>query len=366
MKFNYEKMHCGGSIKNFIDSVGDGVMLVGKDGLIKMTNKATCKLLGYSSKKDVIGEVCLAVLSPTDNKGIIINNKNAVFYKSIKYNKSIGNVERQFIKIDGSRIWTSITTSPFIEDNVINGAIIIIRDITEQKMHEEYHKDFASNASHSLRSPIGNILWTMEYLLSKKPGSLNKKQKEYITDSYESLKHMNRLVNELLNISRLQTDKIIPKFKKVSLKSIVDNVTKDLDYFIKAQRVTVKSKIPANNNFYVKADAEHLNTIIQNVIENAVKYSDIKTEVDIAIKTSKDNIIFSCTNRGMAIPKNKEKFIFAKFFRADNAVEKTNEGTGLGLYTTNELTKLNKGKIWFDNIPGKEITFYVKLKKYGK
>ncbi len=99
------------------------------------------------------------------------------------------------------------------------------------------------------------------------------------------------------------------------------------------------------------------------MIENAIRYSYPNTNINIDIKIEKDNIVFSCGNTGIGIPKDKQKFIFAKFFRAKNAVDKHGDGTGLGLYITHEMVKLNKGEIWFESKPEKTTTFYVKFKK---
>src|SRR3989344_2688176 len=308
-----------------IDSIGDGIMIVDRKGIIKNTNKAICDMLGYKSKDAMEGQVCLVFLGAIGEMGEVIDKKNAAFYRSIKYKKSIKDEKRQFIKQDGTRIWTNITTSPLKDSNKIIGAIIIIRDITKAKEHEEYHEDFAHNASHNLRSPIGNLLWVTEYLLTKKPGPLTVKQTEYLSDAYESLQSMNRLINNLLNISRLENKKIKPDFQKISLNKTINDVLKDLKFFAKDQKI----------------------------------------KVVLNIKKNRKNIIFSCQNKGLQIPKDKEKLIFAKFFRTKEAEERQNEGTGLGLYTSRELTILNNGKIWFKNTPNKTVTFYLELNSYN-
>ncbi|OGH58923.1 MAG: hypothetical protein A2725_04215 [Candidatus Magasanikbacteria bacterium RIFCSPHIGHO2_01_FULL_33_34] len=348
-----------------IDSIGDGIMIVDRKGIIKNTNKAICDMLGYKSKDAMEGQVCLVFLGAIGEMGEVIDKKNAAFYRSIKYKKSIKDEKRQFIKQDGTRIWTNITTSPLKDSNKIIGAIIIIRDITKAKEHEEYHEDFAHNASHNLRSPIGNLLWVTEYLLTKKPGPLTVKQTEYLSDAYESLQSMNRLINNLLNISRLENKKIKPDFQKISLNKTINDVLKDLKFFAKAQRITIELNPTLKKEWYVKADDSHLHTIIQNLIENALRYGDQKTKVVLNIKKNRKNIIFSCQNKGLQIPKDKEKLIFAKFFRTKEAEERQNEGTGLGLYTSRELTILNNGKIWFKNTPNKTVTFYLELNSYN-
>ncbi|MFH1292017.1 MAG: PAS domain-containing sensor histidine kinase [bacterium] len=348
----------------FMNTIGDGVFIVEPDGTIIKTNEAACTMLGYENKKQVMGQSILLLLGATDEKGNPINKRNAALYKSIRLGKKI-NATRQFTKNDGTRIWTSITTTPVTKNNEkVTGAIVVIRDITEQKQEEEYRTDFAHIASHDLRAPLGNVLWATEYILSEKPGQLNKKQKEYLGDTYKTLKDMNRLVNDLLGVSRLHNHKIKPRLGKVMLENIIKKVIADTNYYAKAQNLEIKVETDSKCKHYILADSSHIKTIIQNLVENALRYAFTKTEILINIKKEKNHVVCSCSNKGIGIPKNKQKFIFAKFFRAKNAVDKQGDGTGLGLYLTQGLVKLNKGQIWFESELNQQTSFYLKFKKY--
>ncbi len=351
-------------VRHFMDSIGDGVLVVSKNGDILICNKAICSILGYDNKKNLIGQPILTLLCPTDATGTPITKKNAALFKSINEGKKIINAIRQFVKKDGGRIWSSITTTPILDkNNKVEGAILIIRDVTEEKQEEEYRADFAHIASHNLRSPLGNVMLAIEYLISQKPGKLNKEQENYLGDCYKTLKEMNRLVNDLLSISRLPQKGIKPVLKKISLEETYAKVYNDLQYYARSHNVNIEL---TNNNkkHFVKADENHIRTIIQNIIENAIRYSSANNPIKIEFKKEGKYVIFSCTNSGIGIPENKRKFIFAKFFRAPNAVNKEGQGTGLGLYIVHELVELNKGKIWFESEENKTTTFYIKLLAY--
>lgn len=348
----------------FIDSLGDGVMIVDKEGMIIKSNQAVVNMLGYKSKKSMEGHAILTLLGATGEKGQVIDKKNAAFIRTIRYRKQISNEKRQFVKQDGTRIWTNITTSPLIKNNKAIAAVIMVRDITQETLQEEYYKDFTHTASHNLRSPLGNLLWTMEYLLTKKLGPLNKEQEEYLSDAYESLQAMNRMVNNLLSISRLENKKVHPDFQKVSLEQTIDSITKDLANYARAQLVTFVVKSDKKEVHFVKFDPDHLHSILQNIIENAVRYSFKDKKIVLEIKSDNKNTIFSCTNEGIGIPEGKKDFVFAKFFRAKNAEETQNEGTGLGMYTSRELAILNKSKLWFESTENKQTTFYLELKSF--
>ncbi len=359
---NFWNKKVASDMQFFMDSIGDGILVVDNNGVIINANNAICEMLDYCDKKTIAGQLTLALLKAIDEKGNPINSHNAALFKSINQGKKINNAVRQFIKKDGSRFWASITTTPIIKENGATlGAIIVIRDITEEKKQEEYHTDFAHIASHNLRTPLGNASWATEYILTEKSGKLNNEQKDYLSDVYQTLKNMNRLVNDLLNVSRLQNKKIKPLTKKVSFKQIIKKVIDDSKFYAKAQNVKIKT-ITGPKQLYIKIDENHLRSIIQNVIENAIRYSFPKTIITIQVEQKNSHLLFSCTDTGIGIPPDQQSFIFAKFFRAKNAVNKIGDGTGLGMYITRELVELNRGKIWFDSIPGKKTTFFIKFK----
>jgi PAS domain S-box-containing protein len=361
--FNFFNTGLIEDVNFFMDTIGDGIFISDVNGTIIKTNQAACDILGFCDRKKVEKQNALELLSPLDKKGRPINKKNAVLFKSIKQGKRINNVMRQFIKNDGSRIWATITTTPIKKrGGKVKGAIVVVRDITEEKQQEEYQTDFAHMASHDLRTPLGNVLWATEYVMSEKPGKLNKKQTEYIQDTYKTLKDMNRIVNDLLSVSRLQNKKIKPRAKKISLEGIIKKVIADSEYYSKAQNVEIVLTSKGARQHYIKADPNHIRTIIQNIIENAIRYSFSSTKISLTVEEKNSNVLFACTNKGIGIPESQQKFIFAKFFRAKNAVDKKGDGTGLGLYITYEMIRINKGSISFKSVPNKNTTFTIKFK----
>ncbi|MBT4315070.1 MAG: PAS domain-containing protein [Candidatus Magasanikbacteria bacterium] len=352
-------------VQTFMNAIGDGILIVDKSGVITKTNKAAWEMLGYKNAKQIEGKGALDLLKAVNNLGKLVTKKNAALFQSIKEGKKINNVIRQFLRADKKRFWSSITTTPIKNKaGTIKGAVIVIRDITEEKQAEEYRINFADIASHSLRTPLGNVLWANEYILSEKPGRLNKIQKEYLGESYKTLKSMNTMVNDLLSVSRLPDRRSKPALKKVRLEDSVDRVIESYDTYAKAQNLKIVFEKKKNKSHFIKADSKYLFIIIQNLIENAVRYAFDKTDVVIKIKKDGKHIVFSCTNKGMGIPKDKQKFIFAKFFRAENAMKKQGNGTGLGLYITYEMIRLNGGKIWFESTENKETTFFIQFNAY--
>jgi len=294
-----------------------------------------------------------------------ITQKNAALTKSIVRGEKINNAIRQFSTKDGTRIWASITTTPLKDGGKkVEGAILAIRDITKEKQQEEYRTDFAHVASHSLRTPLGNMMWAHEYILSGKAGELNDVQKDYLGESYRTLKTMNTMINDLLSVSRLPDRTIKPHFEKICLEKVIQQSIDNCNAFARARNVTIKNMSKKADCHHIKADPHYLPTIINNILENAIRYSFEKTEIILKIEQKNDKILWHCTNTGIGIPQDQQKFIFAKFYRSPNAIKKQGDGTGLGMYITKEMVILNKGEISFESVPDKKTTFHIKLNQY--
>lgn len=342
-----------------IDSIGEGVLIVNADGIISAANTTAEKLLGYAHQ-EFIGWDCLEPFGALDERGRRITKKNAALLAAIENGKKTIHATRQFFRKEGSRFWASITVTPIREKGKGQGAILVFRDITKEKMDHEYHTDFARVASHQLRTPLGNVLWSAEYILSEKPGKLSKLQRETLEQTYQTLREMNILVNDLLSVSRLQDHEVKARPKKVSLMETLQKVIRDLEPYAKASNVTFA--LPADNKKHlVMVEPHHLRTILQNLVENAVRYAFPKTSIELTVEKDGKHVLFSCKNKGIGISDKSKKFIFAKFFRAKNAVKKQGDGTGLGLYITHELVTLYNGKIWFDSKENKDTTFYIRF-----
>lgn len=348
-----------GDLKLLLDSVGDGILIVDAHGHIETANDAATELLQIT-EESLIGQDCLVPLGATDEHGHIITKKNAALLSSIRHGKKVTNAIRQFTKHTGEKFWASITTTPILKDKKVVGGIIVFRDITKQKLDEEHETEFAHVASHQLRTPLGNIQWAIEYFLSGSIGKLNKKQTDYLQTIYQQLKDMNRLVNDLLSISRIQNNKVKPLTQAIDAKKVIKKVIADVDFYARASNVTIKITDKAKSP-KVKADLQQFRTVIQNLVENAIRYSFPQSTIHITLTKEKKQITIAVTNSGIGIGLKDKEYIFAKFFRTKEAIDKIGDGTGLGLYITKSLTELNKGTIWFESEVNKTTTFYTRF-----
>lgn len=349
-----------------IDSLADGVFVVDPKGIIIAANKAGVQMLGYK-KNDVIGKPCLKPFGALDDKGHPITKNNAALYDAILNDEETVNATRQFSRTNGEKFWASISVTPYNDTKKRHGAVIVFRDISEEKQMQEYQTEFARVASHQLRSPISNLRWAAEGLLDPSFGKLTATQKETIHMITGIIKDLNRLVNDLLHVSKLE-DKSLKRGRAcTSVTGVINTVFSDLSHYATASNVLLDQKF-AEGSEKICADMSetHLRTIIQNLVENGIRYAYPGTTVHVRVKKRGKQLQLDVTNTGIGIKKKDHQYIFSKFYRSRDAIQKQGDGTGLGLYVTQKLVKMYGGSINFTSTPGKDTTFTVLLKTYGK
>ncbi len=225
--------------------------------------------------------------------------------------------------------------------------------IVNYKLKEE----FIDLVSHQIRSPITNIKWNLELLKQEK---LNKKQERYVNRLANSIENTVNLVNDFVYLSRLDQSKKELNLRKINIKELIENILKEVKIFASSREIKLKFKAKGQFNC-VKTDQKKIKIIINNIIENALKYSYEKGVVEINLYNKKDELIIEIRDNGCGINKESQPYIFDKFYRANDVRELSVEGTGVGLYISKELIKEMKGEIWFESEKNKGSIFYISL-----
>lgn len=222
--------------------------------------------------------------------------------------------------------------------------------------------EFVSIASHQLKAPLSGMRWTADLLLSNRFGSLNKKQEEYIKDIQENNTRMIRIVNDLLDVSRIDSGRMVMNIQEVDLGEIITNTVKELEFFAVANNTNIAVDIDRKLN-KVNADPLRIKMVIQNFVDNAVKYigDQKKGLVKIILKNDGANVYCSVTDNGIGISEEDQKKIFEKFFRGDTIVRRQTIGSGLGLYIAKVSIENSKGKIGFKSKEGEGSVFWFTL-----
>ncbi len=336
-------------------NVGEGVFAVNLRGEIIIFNQIAEKIVGL--KKDLIlGQRYDQLLQFFNSKtresyGSFIN-------KVLLEGKSVS-LPNDTILITSSKaeIPVAVNSSPIKNQRgIIVGGIVVFRDITHEREIEEIRTDLISIASHQLRTPLSEIKGLISLLVDNVAGPLNIGQKEYMDLLTVANERMINLVNDLLNISRIEQGRIQLNFQKVSLGVLTAEICKSLEITAKQRQQSLGLSIDQNLPM-VLADPEKTKEIISNLVENALKYTRAKGTIAVRVTANTNGCWVLVKDNGVGIPKAKQKDLFQKFSRVENPLSQKTTGTGLGLYTVKQLVEKQNGLIWVESDEGKGSTF---------
>jgi len=254
-----------------------------------------------------------------------------------------------------------VSTAPMISGEEKLGTLVVLHDITREKMVERIKTEFVSLAAHQLRTPLSAIKWTLRMLLDGDLGKITAEQRDFVEKTYKSNERMIALINDLLDVTRIEEGRYIYKPTFNQIEDIVQFVIKSFNEEIKRKNIEFEFKKPKENLPQVKVDVEKIRLAIDNLIDNAIRYTLARGKVIVSLKLVKKEIEFSVKDTGVGIPEDQQERVFTKFFRGANVMRMDTEGTGLGLFITKNIIEAHGGKIWFDSEEGKGTTFYFTL-----
>jgi PAS domain S-box-containing protein len=328
-----------------LSSLGEGLVVNDKSGHITTFNKAAETMLGWSAEEAL---------------GKILSDIVRVDFEGDGEAKSSGPSTLYLIRKDNSKFPAAITNSSYIQGASVLGTITLIRDITAETNADKLKNEFMSLVSHQLRTPLSAIKWYSEMLLKGDAGQLLPDQLNYATIVYNSTERLIRLVNSLLNISRIESGRLNIQPEQIDLKKMVHEVINEvkLRYASKKQdlKLTFEETLPILN-----ADPKLVRQIYVNLLTNAAKYSPDESEISINLTVKDENIITEIKDHGFGIPDDEQGRMFEKFYRGSNAVAHVPDGSGLGLYFVKSLLGLSNGKIWFTSKTGVGTSFWFSL-----
>lgn len=233
-----------------------------------------------------------------------------------------------------------------------------VREIESLKELDRIKSEFISVAAHQLRTPLSGVRWSLNLLLGGELGGLTDDQKKFISKAYETTDRMIGLVNDLLGADRVASDKFRYDFAPVDVLALVDDILLELTPLSTVQNIPIVIADRPKNVKKVKADAEKLRAVFQNLIENALKYSRKGGNVEILFVDRVKEIEVIVKDSGIGIPEAEKANIFQRFYRAKNAVKAAANGSGLGLYIVRSIVEKHGGKIWFESIEDRGTTFH--------
>lgn len=228
--------------------------------------------------------------------------------------------------------------------------IIKKKTASSKSRQDKLQSMFVSIVSHQLRTPLSAVKWLLEELIDNRRGEpVSDFQQRYLEQAYESNERMISLVDDLLNVARLDAGKMRNTILDCDLSSIVQSAIVEIKMFAHAHNVTLRCTFCNQGQVLVRCDGDNIRLVVQNLLSNAVKYSGGKSVVIIDVAQKGKRTIIGVHDQGIGIPMIERRRLFQPFFRASNAQASRAEGSGLGLYIAKKIATLNKGKLWIQS-----------------
>lgn len=343
-------------LEAILNSIGDAVFAVDKEEKIFIFNSAAEKITGFKVK-EVKGRNYKNYLRFSDE--ITKKEKNAFIDEALKGKQVLEDNHTVLEVKDKNPINIDETTASIRNSKgEIIGCIVVFKDVTNRREVERMRSDFISIASHQLRTPLSGIKWFLEILLSGDMGKMKAKQLTAVKEIYENNQNMIDIVNKMLNMSRIENNRLLINPEKINLSEILNKIVSDLKPITKKKGQKLELYELKDGNVEIFSDKVLLENILNNLITNASKYTPDGGMIKVSVKKQdKCNLLFKVKDNGIGIPKKEQYKIFNKFFRAGNAISYEANGTGIGLYIAKSILKVIGGDIWFESKENKGTAF---------
>ena len=341
--------------RNRLDSVlthmTDGVIATDRRGKVITINEMALSLLD-TTNEEAIGQSILSLLDLEEQYTLrkLLETPEEILITRSKPDSDEGNMT---LRSDFAMIRR--------ESGFISGLVVVLHDVTEQEKTAEERRQFVSNVSHELRTPLTSV---RSYLEALEEGAWQDKTvaPEFIHVTLGETDRMIRMINDLLNLSRMDSGAQQMDLELVNFNELVDYILDRFDMMVNSQEKNYRIvREFTERDLWVEIDTDKIMQVIDNVMNNAIKYSPDGGKIEVHLMETHNNVVLSISDEGLGIPKKDLEKVFERFYRVDKARARQQGGTGLGLAISKEVMKAHQGQIWVESVEGKGSTFYISL-----
>ena len=350
--------------------IHDGVIMTDRAGIIQFINPAAVTMTECGSVSNALGLDYGLVVKLETKEGRELSEAENPLIQAMKTGQPLDGYRASLITVSsGKRIPVAI--SVLVTDDMQQSRIITMRNITKELAEEGEQAEFISTASHEMRTPVATIDGYLSLALNPQTASLDERARGYLTAAQAASKHLGKLFQDLLDVTKLDDGKIRPHFEPAEMVSAVRTITND--HMMEANESKIKLTFGTadsntfGNNLHIEQvvygfiDPNFMREIMDNIIGNAIKYTPEGGSVYVNVRGDGDRVLINVTDTGIGISADDIGHIFQKFYRVDNSDTRTIGGTGLGLYLVKQRTEAMGGKVWAESAFGEGSTFYVSL-----
>lgn len=347
-----------------INAIGDGVIAVDGKGTIELINPAAQEILGWG-KQDALLLSYKSVFKLTDENNKEIDPALDPVDQVLNTNQQARGNRLAVTTKTNKKVFISIVVSPIGGPG--SGAITVFRDITNERAEEREQAEFISTASHEMRTPVASIEGYLGLALNPNTATVDARASDFINKAHEAAQHLGRLFQDLLDVSKSEDGRMTNIPKVVDLVPFTNTIVQGLTQKASDKGLVLKF-VPIDSSaqrkimpvYFTNVDNDHLREILDNLIENAIKYTP-QGEVLVDISGTENSVVISIKDTGLGIPAEDIPHLFQKFYRVSNADRQSIGGTGLGLYLCRRLVEQMQGRLWVESVFGESSTFFVEL-----
>jgi PAS domain S-box-containing protein len=359
-------------LRQMFESVTDAISVIDLNGIITEVNQRTVEMHGFASRDELLGRSAFELVAPRDYERVATNMRRAIKEGTVR------GMEYTLLRADGSEFPGELSTS-ILKDAAGNwiGHITIARDITERKRMEQEiqnmnehlklqnkelekasraKSDFLARMSHELRTPLNVVMGFAELMLDQVPGEVNEEQRHCLDDILTSSRDLLGLINEVLDLSKVEAGKVKFRRRNIALPEVVKSVTSAMMAVLSQRKQSLDVDLDDGLPL-VQADEARLRQVLFNLLSNASNFTPNRGKIRIETSGKDGWCQVSVSDNGIGIKEGDLKQIFDPFYQADSSMTREKKGTGLGLTLVKEIVEMHGGQIWVESKYGKGSRF---------
>lgn len=350
-----------------LNTIDSGVIIVLPTGVIEYINPAAVSLLGGQMAQNFLGAKLEDILKLENGQGVAIPAQNNLVLYAVNNGQNYTTREYFLVNLQGQK--KPVAFKIITAHSPKNERIVTFYDITSELEAESEQTEFISTASHEMRTPVASIEGYLGLALNPKTATIDERAKKYLEEAHKSSQHLGKLFRDLLDVTKLDDKRIKAHLLPIEVTSTVRSIAegqipkmseKNIHFtFGSSSSANMNGGRVINQEVFAAVDVDFLREIINNLIENAIKYTNNGGGIWVNVRGDGDRVLINVTDTGIGISPEDSKHVFQKFYRADNSETRTIGGTGLGLYIVKERVEAMSGSTWVESTFGEGSTFYV-------
>lgn len=349
-------------------NIHDGVIITDRAGVIQFINNAAVTMVECGSADKAMGLDYALIIKIESKEGREFSEQENPLIGAMRSGQPLESYQACLIS-SGSGKRIPVSFSVFSSDGISNNRIIVFRNIAKELAEEGEQTEFISTASHEMRTPVATIDGYLSLTLNPQTATIDERARGYLTAAQAASKHLGKLFQDLLDVTKLDDGKIKPHFEPAEMVGFVKTIADG--YIMRARDAkisfqfgpesTIGSPHRVDQVVYSYIDQNFMREIMDNLLDNAFKYTPTGGSVYVNVRGDGDRVLINVTDTGIGISADDLGHIFQKFYRADNSDTRTIGGTGLGLYMVKQRAEAMGGRVWAESAFGDGSTFYVSL-----